>query len=332
MLFTGCGREGTKIVLTTGFSEGEVFRIETMSCSLAEIMVYLTNTQNQYESVYGEEIWNTDFEGITLEKNVKDTVLARIARIKVLNLLAEKKEVTLTDAEKQFAKDAAGEYFKSLSKAEIDRIGLSQELLETMYKEYALANKVYDNIIKDINPEISDDEARTITVAHILIKTVTENGKGELLPYSTEGKEEAYSKAEQALQRAKNGEDFDLLMEEYNEDDANTISFSHGEVAKEMEDVSFNLATDEISGIVETEYGYEIIKCISTFNKEETDANKIKIVEKRKKEVFNAEYEEFVKTLTKKLNESLWEEVVLIHEDDVDTIDFFTIYETYFTK
>ena len=57
----GCGKkEGdVKLVLTTGFKKDEIFRIETMSCTLPEVMVYLTNTQDQYESVYGEEIRKT---------------------------------------------------------------------------------------------------------------------------------------------------------------------------------------------------------------------------------------------------------------------------------
>ena len=42
-------------------------------------MVYLTNSQNQYESVYGPEIWKANAEGVTLEQNIKDTALARIA-------------------------------------------------------------------------------------------------------------------------------------------------------------------------------------------------------------------------------------------------------------
>ena len=61
-----------------------------------------------------------------------------------------------------------------------------------------------------------------------------------------------------------------------------------------IEEAAFNLGTDEISGIVETEHGYHIIKCISTFDRDETDRNKIKIVEQRRKEVFNEEYSGFV--------------------------------------
>ncbi len=59
MALTGCGGgDGLKVVLTTGFDKDEVFRIESISCTLPEMMVYLTNIQNQYESVYGTEIWN----------------------------------------------------------------------------------------------------------------------------------------------------------------------------------------------------------------------------------------------------------------------------------
>ena len=97
---TACGGDdGTKVVFTTGLGKNEVFRIGDESCSKAEIMIYLTTTQNQYANVYGTEIWNTSLNGVTLEDNVKETVLARIAQIKTMYLLAKEKEVTLDEAE-----------------------------------------------------------------------------------------------------------------------------------------------------------------------------------------------------------------------------------------
>ena len=49
---SGCNKDGakTRVVLTTGFKKDEIFRIETMSCTLPEVMVYLVNTQDQYKS------------------------------------------------------------------------------------------------------------------------------------------------------------------------------------------------------------------------------------------------------------------------------------------
>ena len=33
-------------------------------------MVYLTNVQNEYELVYGDQIWDASFDGVTLEENM----------------------------------------------------------------------------------------------------------------------------------------------------------------------------------------------------------------------------------------------------------------------
>ena len=333
-MLTGCGDKkdfNTKVVLTTGFSKDEIFRIEDMSCTLPEIMVYLTTTQNQYESVYGEKIWEADLEGVTLEQNVKETVLAKMAQVKTMNLLAKQHQVTLSEEELETAKAAATAYYNSLNEAEISGMRITEGTIENLYAEYALADKVYEYIIKDINPEISDDEARTITVEHILIKTYTLNGAGEKVEYTESAKQEAYQKAQEILQKAKSGEqDFESLIGTYSEDENTTYSFGKGTMDASFEEAAFNLGTDEISEIVESEYGYHIIKCISTFNKEETDANKIKIVEQRKEEVFGEEYDEFVSSLTRKLNEELWEKVAFIHDPEVNTKNFFDVYDEYF--
>ena len=329
---TGCGKAGigTKVVLTTGFDKDEVFRIETSSCTLPEIMVYLTNIQNRYESVYGEEIWSTNVGGVTLEQNVKDIALAQIAQIKTMNLMAKKYEVELSDEEKAQVENAASAYYNSLNDTEIERMGVSEKTINNLYTEFALAEKMYQYTIRDINPEISDDEARTITVQHILIKTYALDGTGKKIDYTQHAKEEAYKQACQVLELVQDGEDFDELIRRYSEDDKSTYSFGKGEMDAAFETAAFNLGKDEISDIVETEFGYHIIKCLNTFDKEETDANKIKIVDERRAEAFGREYDAFVETLTRNLNEELWDSVSFIHDENVATKDFFDVYSEYF--
>ncbi|MGN0377589.1 MAG: peptidylprolyl isomerase, partial [Suilimivivens sp.] len=259
LFLSGCRDDGTntKVVLTTGFAKDEIFRIENKSCTLPEVMVFLTNTQNQYESVYGEEIWQTNSDGVTLEENVKETVLAQLARIKTMNLLAEKNGVTLTEEEKQKSAEAAQEYFSSLNEAEKEVMQVTEKEIENLYLEYTLAKKVYEYIIKDINPEISDDEARTITVQHILFKTYILDGTGKKIEYSESEKREVYKKAEEVLKLAREEDsDFEKLVMEYSEDEKGTYSFGKGEMEQSFEDAAFNLETGEISGIVETSYGY----------------------------------------------------------------------------
>ena len=332
-LVTGCGTAARndseiKVVLSTGFQKDEIFRIDRASCTLPEIMVYLTNTKNQYEQVFGSEIWQASYNGENLASNIKDTVLARVARIKALNLMAQEYGITLSDEELRRVSKAAGIYYESLTAKEKELLDVDEALLCTMYEEYMLAEKVYEYLIADINPEISDDEARTITVQHILIKTYSLNEEGERVPYSETGRKEAYQRAREALRRARAGEDFTALIAEYSEDSNASYSFGKGTMDSAFEEAAFNLATDEISGIVESVHGYHIIKCISTFDRDETDRNKVKIVEQRRKEVFNEEYSGFVEGLTKNMNQKLWDTVGFIEDDEVTTSSFFEVYQT----
>ncbi|MBQ8878390.1 MAG: peptidylprolyl isomerase [Lachnospiraceae bacterium] len=330
---TGCGNGGepTKVILTMGFSEDEVFRIENASCSKQEIMLLLTNIQNQYENIYGAEIWEKDYDGITLEQNVKENVLAQISRIKTMSLLAEQYGVSLTEEQELCLQEAANAYYETLNETEIKVLGVTPEMIKELYREYALADTVYEYIIKDINPEISDDEARTITVQHIMFKTYEIDGTGQVIEYSDENKEEAYRRAREVLKLAKQeNSDFEELVLMYSEGEEGTVSFGKGETESAFETVAFKLETGEISEIIETADGFHIIKCISTFDREQTDINKVKIVEKRKEEVFGQEYEAFAQTLNKKLNEELWKKISLCRNEEIVTSSFFSIYEQYY--
>lgn len=329
VMLAACGKEGsgTKVVFTTGTGKDEVFRIEDEICKKEELMVYLTNTQNQYEEVYGREIWNTEHNGVTLEENVKETVLAKIAQIKTMYLMAKERQIQLTEQEEALVDTAANVYFNSLNDKEIELMGVAPDTIRELYQEYALAEKIYQMIIQDINPEISDDEARIITVQHILIKTYNLDEEGQRVSFSTQDKTKAYEKAAEVQAKAVSGEnDFEDLAAQYSEDHTITYSFGKGEMEQAFEDAAFALETNAVSGVVESEAGYHIIKCITTFDREETDANKIKILEQRRNKAFGEEYDAFVATLVKQLNEELWNDITLIHDDQVTTSDFFDVY------
>ena len=120
------------------------------------------------------------------------------------------------------------------------------------------------------------------------------------------------------------------LIAEYNEDANSTYSFGKGTYDDTFEEAAFNLGTDEISNVVETVYGYHIIKCISTFDREQTELSKQEIVEQRRREVFGEEYDAFALTLVRQLNTKLWDEITLVQGGSVDTADFFEIYAKFF--
>lgn len=332
LLMTGCGiSEGTKVVFTTGFSNDEVFRIEDSVCSIQEIMVYLINTQNGYEATFGSEIWNTQTEQGTVSSQLKESVLAKVAQIKAMNLLAADMGIELDEDELVHAKEAATAYYDTLSQADVDAMyGATEDTIYQVYSEYALADKLYDYIIRDINPEISDDEARTITVEQIFLNTYDLDASGEKVAYSATQKNTVLLKAKSIKNQLLDGANFEELLTEYNEAEESTISFGKGEMEDAYETAAFNLGTGEVSSIIEVSDGYVIIKCITTFNREQTEYNKIRIVAERKREVFGQQYDAFVDTLTKELNEQLWDSIEVASDENVTTADLWNVYSVYF--
>ncbi len=333
LLLTGCGMNlsDIKFVFTTGFSSDEVFIIEDRSCYLTEALVYLVNTQEGYERSFGSDIWGKNTDTGTVEDRLKDSVLAKIAQIKAMNLLAKENDITLDASEINLASQAAEEYYASLYEADIAAMNnVTVEDITTIYEERALADKLYDYIIRDINPEISDDEARTITVEQILLKTYSLDASGEKVAFNDSERNSVYWKMKSIINELNNGKSFEELMAEYNEADEGTLSFGKGDMQSVYEETSFNLGTGEVSDIIETSEGYVIIKCITTFNREETEANKEKIVAERKREVFGQQYDAFVATLNKQLNEKLWNSVTLVSDESVSTSNLMEIYQKYF--
>ncbi len=73
-------------------------------------------------------------------------------------------------------------------------------------------------------------------------------------------------KAEEVLKRARAGENFDALARQYSEDETSKVRggdigwFGRGEMVKSFEDAAFSLKPGEISGVVESSFGYHVIK------------------------------------------------------------------------
>ncbi len=343
LLLLGCDKK-TELVLTTDFKENEVFRIEDVSCMANEVMVYLVNSENSYDKLFGPEIWKAMVatEGVdensitpittTVEARYKETILARLAQIKVLNLLAKSRGITLEEEDEQKIRAAARFYVNSLNEAEQELLAVTEDDIFNMYREYAIADKLYHTVTDDINPEISDDAARTVTIGSILVKTYRLDAFGERISYSAEEKELAYERALEIKQKLAEGTEFDVLADSYyNEDSETEYSFGRGVMPYPLEEAAFSLSNGEISDIIETEYGYHIIKCRSTFNKDETEKNRQVMINKSKQDAFNSLYGEYVTTLKSNLNDPLWQSISYEKTDAIQTTDFFDIYDSYFT-
>ncbi len=183
----------------------------------------------------------------------------------------EKRDIKFTEEDDKQVKDWIAEQKESYG-AEFETIlkqsGYADEAtLYEIQKIQLYMQKVYTDIEQNISSYVTpaiekklDDDK--VTVKHILVAfEADEDGN-----VTEEAKAAAKKKAEEVLSKVKNGEDFDELIKEYNEDPGATddgYTFAKdGSMVKEFEDASFALKVGGISELVETTYGYHIIKRI----------------------------------------------------------------------
>jgi foldase protein PrsA len=215
---------------------------------------------------------------------------------------------------------------KTLSKDEKNELGAAEDLVYQMYSEYALAEKVYNSIVDEVNFEISDDDARSITVEQIFIKTYHEDTHGRLTDYSDAAKAEAKERALAIREKAVTESDFESLCALYNEEDESTHTYRRGEMPETYENVAFALEEGEISYVITTDDGYYIVKCISTYERKATNENKEAIINEAKRKAFEEKYNEFLPNVIANINEKEWENIKIIHNADMKTDSFFDIY------
>ncbi len=119
-------------------------------------------------------------------------------------------------------------------------------------------------------------------------------------------KEERRKKAEDLLKRIKAGEDFGDLAYNYSEDDfrvkGGDLGMSHkGRLLPELEEAASKLNTGETSGLIETIYGYHIIKLEGREEARQLDFSEVK--DSLKKELEAKRYKEAKEAIIKSLKE-----------------------------
>lgn len=309
----GCGMFGnTEIVLTTGLSGDQLFKVGKSVCTLPQAMIYVMDYQRQYEEVYGEEMWEHDFGGMTLEEYAKEMIVSQLASMKAVTLLADDYETALDEEEKELASQAADDYYEALNEEQIAYMKLERADVQQLAEDLALSEKVYGAITKDVNTEVSDDEARIITVQQIHLDSL-EN-------------------AQNVMEKLQEGKDFGATASAYSKDAQTTFTLGRGERDAAYEAVAFALENDQVSDIFEAEDGFYILKCVNNFDQEATEANKTAMVEKRRDDIFGSVYEKLVADTPSEFNSKLWEKVSFSAWTGEWPPSFQEIYKSYFNS
>lgn len=342
-LLVGCGSTGTasssKPALTMG----------STSISMDEANFYTYIMKSQYEAYYGTEIWSMEVEeGVTFGDSMKEMVNDTLVEMLILNSKADDYGVSLTDEDNTVIDEYIESFKASVTEEEMAEEGITEDVIRSVVGKSYIASHVYDAMMDEEEVELTDEEkadATCIKVQHILISTTdttTTDEDGNTVDMSEDEiaayKEEQKALAETVLEKAKAGEDFEALSEEYTAENAgfefsfdktgfDPVNYSY--MVEAFYTASWNLKEGEISELVESEYGYHIIKCISLNDEEATQANLDMVISERQSTSLDEKMTQMVEEAEYKVS-SDWENYKIVSEvsDETDTEDGTTDDET----
>lgn len=240
--------------------------------------------ESMYNS-YGMD-WDSDNGGSTLSSSVKKQIMDTLKQREVLCMQAEKDGTTLTDEEQKEVDTAVEEAMNAMPEESKGKKGLSESDVRASIEKQKLADKEKQHIIdgfdiddEAIKNEINKGEYRQYTIQYYTITKMDEDANK-----ASDGDEEKMKdeetlkkdKAEmEALQkRAKAGEDFEKLLTDSDgdqKDDTTGISYATKDLIEtdadfadaQVRDQIKLMKNDEISGVIEGNEAYYVVKMIN---------------------------------------------------------------------
>ncbi len=204
---------------------------------------------------------------------IKKQVMENLIGMELLYQNSIEKGVTADQAsiDDEWAKITSRYPDKNELKKALDDLKVTEEIIKAQIKKGLTVNKFIEQnfVEKTVIPESEakayyDNNAErfnkpeSVRASHILIKVD---------PKADETKKKAArAEIEKIQARLKAGEDFAAIAKETSQDTGSGARggdlglFTRGQMVKPFEDAAFALAQGDVSGIVETEFGYHLIK------------------------------------------------------------------------
>ena len=220
-----------------------------------------------------QQYWEEETDGkknidAALDKAVEDASNLLVRYNKAIEMGIEFTDEDKADLDAQIASMKEQTGGEMGYKNQLAMLGTTAEAFESLYKKNMIVSKLAEKLEADGTLAVDDNAVKDyitnnyVKAQHILFLTQDQT-TGESFDAAT--LEEKRAKAEATLEKINAGEDFAALMNELSEDTGlanypDGYEFTKGEMVPQFEEAAFGLEVNAVSGIVETSYGYHIIK------------------------------------------------------------------------
>ena len=319
--FTGCSFNSKTPVIgkIVGLGSSEMFKIDKEVCSKQEYMLVLMDTAGTYKADFGGKVdWNAKVsDNQTLQSYVMQKVKEDITVQYTLASMAKERNISLSTDESSMIKTKAAEYYKSLTSQEKEYTGASQENVESLYKNYYLADKVYDALAAEADAKISDEEARVMKIQYIRMNT--DNTKEDKIKSTLKTVTDLVKGGYQTFARE---------AKQYSDDELVTKTIKKNEATQDYEIAAFDLANEEMSSIITQDDGLYLVYCENSYLKDETAQNKSAIIESTKNSAFSKVYDNYISDVKSDFNTSAWDDIALPDGENMVSTNIMDVFDT----
>ncbi len=229
-----------------------------------------------------EDFWNTLIDGVDPEDYVRDNAIDLLVDMAIFAQAAKEYGISVTD-------DEINQYFdqnKETITSIMEQFGVTEDTLKEIYRKQLLYDKYGQTVLaadERFTPSeevLKDYFAKNFYKAqHILKMTVDANTNA---PFTQEEKDAARTEIDTILLAIHDGADFEDMMLEHTEDPGVEQSpegyvFTEGEMVPEFYEGTVALLEGQVSDVIESSYGYHIIKRLPLDAEADFQANAYKV-------------------------------------------------------
>ena len=178
--------------------------------------------------------------------------------------------------------------------------------------------KVMQAIIKKANVTVTDDEAKTVKVYKLVFTTKTTDSKtGKEKDMTAAEKKDQLKKAKSALKMIKKGQSISSVAKKFSVNSDNEESYTKGKatLGTKFETAAAKLKKNQVSGVVELDDAYVIIKMLNPNDTTAAASNKSTLLQEKQQAAYEKVYKKWTKDADKKwddkksVDQDLWKEV-----------------------
>lgn len=272
--------------------ESPIITVGDQTVSEQQAQLYLALTVQEYEQRAGQQIWDMRLGGKSAYDAACEAALASLIRNKTVYGRLQSAQKTLTQEEEELIDRAVGILYDRIGSETMAAWEMERETVREYVKEDYCVSKFISQMA--YAPDMEEVERRVeeyfvwydnIDVTEYMQKIwldaiVIYSGQwldGNWVPYSEEEKQKQYNKAQEAMDRLEAGETFEEVREKYTEEDLTQMAlpfreglvcfgegniFYKGQLERDLWEAMFRVPIGQISTVLESEYGYLIVKVL----------------------------------------------------------------------